>query len=166
MLMSVTVILHFVFLQVNYSQNTDLEKTESVNRTAESLQNEQIYNYFRQYLFWIINMMSACNYQISEISSVAVITRQNEGKNKMLVNESVQVPRQLQSWLQTEHLTPYSQTYVALHHFFPPACFIQLWLIVKTHFLLRVSSVWLHCAFWVKRRELAKCQEIFVLKTK
>lgn len=26
--------------------------------------------------------MSACNYQISEISSVAVITRQNEGKKK------------------------------------------------------------------------------------
>lgn len=47
MLMSVTVILHFVFLQVNYSQNTDLEKTDSVNRPAESLQNEQIYNYFR-----------------------------------------------------------------------------------------------------------------------
>lgn len=42
-------------------------------------------------------MMSACNYQISEISSVAVITRQNEGKKKMLVNESAQVPRQLQS---------------------------------------------------------------------
>lgn len=47
MLMSVTVILHFVFLQVNYTQNTDLDKTDSVNRTTESLQKEQLYNYFR-----------------------------------------------------------------------------------------------------------------------